>query len=120
MLKTETTEKPPLYNSDITRITNMISRLEGQSFGKWMRLTAIGTFRRELHIDINRGWTPIEGFHTEWHSEAEVIERFVTDFNKATQPVRERFANDLRQLLANKCVKLAADSLGEGTWDERF
>ncbi len=111
-LAAEKKKKPFLYSAHIERITEMVGRLEGHTFGQWFRFTTIGTGVHSLHIDLGN-WHEIAVFRFEKYEERQLARKFCDDMNAATAPIRQRFANELRQLLANECTDLGAKALEE-------
>jgi len=111
-------EKQILSSGDINRLTKMIGNLEGQAFGEWFRFSIFGNYVSNLHFDMNRGWTEVDGFRFEGDEEYKLARKFCDDMNAATSSIRQKFADDLRQLLANECTRLGAESLNKPTTPE--
>ena len=99
-----------LHSSTIERLTDIISMLEGQSFGKHLVLENRGMVCTNFAFYGARE-SECDKFHFRRSEEQDLANKFVKDFNEATAPIRQKFANDLRQMLANECVKLGADAL---------
>lgn len=109
MVDTKTTPRG-LYTFSVDRITKMVNQLEDGN----LRLMTHGMGINDLRVDMNSGWQEVEGFRFEYKPETDLVKKFVDDFNEATRPIRERFANELRQLLANECLELGSRAIEKG------
>jgi hypothetical protein len=82
------------------RLTRAIGGLEGWTFGKKLEFAALD-YGQELYVGTHEGWHKIEGFKS-----LPEMDRFVSDLNAATKPIREAYARFLRESLIDELCKV--------------
>lgn len=98
-----------VFNHAIAALTRAISALEGHSFGSHFRFAS---FQSGLHHSCEGGWRKCEEFGMFMPGTLE----FAKELNEVMQPVMQRYAERLRQELANECTKLGAAALKPTTF----
>lgn len=87
---------------DISSLQRLISALEERN-----GLLKFTTIRGSLHHGLSGGWTEVEHFR----GYPPGADEFAEELNKVVEPVVRKYANLLRQELANLCADCASGAL---------
>lgn len=100
--------KDPPWTETAKHLGEIISRLEGWTFGRWLRFASFG-YGDQLHIDMQHGWNAIDGF-----KELPGLREFAEELDAAVAPICAKYARKLREELSAEAKKLAERALGPG------
>ena len=100
--------KDPPWTSHASHLGEIISRLEGWTFGRWIRFASFG-YGDQLHISMQSGWNEIDGF-----KEVPGLREFAEELDAAIAPICARYARKLREALSAEATKMATRAVGPG------